>query len=130
MKIKAISLKQPWASLIAEGSKTIETRTWPTNYRGELLICSSKNPKIENLPVGMALCVATVRDCRPMTREDEQAAMCEYYQGAYAWILSNIRAIKPFPVKGSLGIYSVDIQGFLRSKLNIGVTDVKNQLGN
>ena len=36
--MKALTLHQPWAQLIALGVKTIETRTKPTKYRGELLI--------------------------------------------------------------------------------------------
>lgn len=40
--MKAISLWEPWASLIACGVKTWETRCWPTSYRGELLICAAK----------------------------------------------------------------------------------------
>ena len=42
MKIKAISLWQPWASLIAIGAKKYETRSWATSYRGPLLICAAK----------------------------------------------------------------------------------------
>lgn len=40
--MKALSLWEPWASLIATGAKTYETRSWSTNYRGELLICAAK----------------------------------------------------------------------------------------
>lgn len=40
--MKAISLWQPWASLIMTGAKTFETRSWATNYRGPLVICASK----------------------------------------------------------------------------------------
>lgn len=40
--MKAISLWQPWASLISLSMKRYETRSWGTNYRGELLICSAK----------------------------------------------------------------------------------------
>lgn len=36
--MKAITEKQPWASLIVEGIKDIENRTWPTKYRGKVLI--------------------------------------------------------------------------------------------
>jgi len=36
--MKAITLWQPWASLIALGEKTIETRSWSTKYRGPLAI--------------------------------------------------------------------------------------------
>ncbi len=42
MKIKALSLWQPWASLIAVGAKKYETRSWRIDYRGPLLICASK----------------------------------------------------------------------------------------
>ncbi len=42
MKIKAISLWEPWASLMATGAKPTETRSWSTNYRGPLLICAAK----------------------------------------------------------------------------------------
>lgn len=105
--MKAISLKQPWANLIAEGKKTIETRTWPTKYRGDILIVSSKSPPIE--PAGCAVAVVTIVDCRPMTKEDEEAACCALYPGAWAWVIENIRKVeKPFPVRGMLGIYEVD----------------------
>lgn len=42
MKIKAITLWQPWATLIAIGAKKIETRSWSTNYRGPLAIHAAK----------------------------------------------------------------------------------------
>jgi len=113
--MKALSIKQPWASLIATGLKTIETRTWPTNYRGELLIVSSKTQYPKNLPLGNcgclllghALCVAKIVDCRPMTKSDEKAAMCDVYENAFAWVLEDIRKLEPFPVKGQLGLYEV-----------------------
>lgn len=43
--VMALSLWQPWASLIAKGAKTIETRSWSTNYRGKLAIHAGKNTK-------------------------------------------------------------------------------------
>lgn len=103
--MKAVSLKQPWANLVASGKKTIETRTWPTKYRGDVLIVSSKSPKIE--PAGYGLAVVEIVACRPMTKADEAAACCELYPGAWAWELRNIRPITPFPVKGQLSFYDV-----------------------
>ncbi|EHQ88436.1 ASCH domain-containing protein [Desulfosporosinus youngiae] len=47
--MKAISLLQPWASLIATGAKKIETRSWATKYRGPLAIHASKGYKAKNL---------------------------------------------------------------------------------
>jgi len=40
--MKALTLTQPWASLMALQSKTIETRSWYTAYRGELVIHAAK----------------------------------------------------------------------------------------
>jgi len=104
--MKALSIKQPWANMIASGKKTIETRTWRTNYRGPLLIVSSRTPRIE--PAGYALAVAELIDCRPMTKDDEEKACCQIYPRAQAWVLTNIRRIDPFPVNGKLGLYDVD----------------------
>ncbi len=39
--MKVISILQPWASMIILGEKKIETRSWNTKYRGELLIHAS-----------------------------------------------------------------------------------------
>lgn len=36
--MKVITIKQPWATLIAKGYKEYEFRTWKTNYRGDILI--------------------------------------------------------------------------------------------
>lgn len=94
--------------MIAQGEKTIETRTWRTAYRGKLLIVSSRAPRIE--PVGCALAIGNLVDCRPMTQTDEEAARCQVYPGAYAWVLSNIRKVRPFPVKGKLGLYDVELR--------------------
>jgi hypothetical protein len=105
--MKAISIKQPWANLIASGKKTIETRLWRTEYRGPLLIVSSKAPNIA--PAGYALAIAEMVDCRPMTKSDEVAACCASYPGAFSWVMSSIRRIEIFPVRGKLGLYDVSI---------------------
>jgi len=103
--MKAISVKQPWANMIASGRKTIETRVWATDYRGRLLIVSSKTPHIP--PAGCAVAVAELVECRPMVKEDEPAACCPVYPKAVAWVLRNVRAVRPFPVRGRLGLYEV-----------------------
>lgn len=79
--MKAISIKQPWASLVAAGTKTVECRTWKTHYRGPLLICSSKGDvEIDDggenliLPGGMALAAVELVDVRPMTEADLEPA--------------------------------------------------------
>ena len=105
--MKALSVKQPWANLIANGTKTIETRTWTTPYRGPLLIVSSKFPNIP--PTGSAVAIVDLVDCRRMTRIDRNAACCEIYPNAFSWVLENVLQIKPFPVSGALGIFECSI---------------------
>ncbi len=45
--MKVLTIKQPYASLIAEGIKEYEFRTWKTNYRGEFLVHAGKGKNIE-----------------------------------------------------------------------------------
>lgn len=42
--MKAITIKQPWSALIVQGIKDIENRSWPTKYRGRVLIHASASP--------------------------------------------------------------------------------------
>lgn len=115
----ALSVKAPWSRRIRDREKSIECRTWGTPYRGPLLICSSKRydkydlmPGEDPGPLGMALCVADLADCRPMrdTPADEEAAQCMYSHGTIAWVLANVRPLKePFPVKGQLGLFKIEV---------------------
>lgn len=107
IRAKALSLKQPWASLIADGEKTIETRTWPTRYRGPLFICSSKQPA-DRGPAGVALAVCELVACRPFEPKHVQAAQCEWYEG-YGFHLENVRKIRPIPVRGKQGFYDLEL---------------------
>lgn len=106
--MKAISLKQPFANLIAGGQKSIETRTWYTSYRGDLIICSSKSGNIELR--GYALCIVELYNVTKMRLEHEEKACCKIYPGAYSWFLTNVRTINPiFKVKGQLGLYDIEL---------------------
>jgi hypothetical protein len=108
MKIKAIVLKSPWAEMVASGRKTIETRTWPTKYRGPLLIIASMNPKVE--VSGKAIAITFVDDCRVMVKGDESRACCPIYPGAHSWFLSRTKKLaSPFNVKGQLRLFDVDV---------------------
>ena len=54
--MKALTILQPWASLIACGAKKIETRSWATKYRGALAIHAAKfmfSPYACELPDGL-----------------------------------------------------------------------------
>jgi len=105
--MRALSVRQPWAGWIASGRKAIEVRAWATSFRGELLIVSSRRPPIH--PAGCALAVVRLSHCRPVTAGDEEAACCSLSAGSWAWVLTNPRRIRPFPVRGRLGLYEVEL---------------------
>jgi len=107
--MKALTVRQPWASLIAQGDKTIEIRSWRTNYRGPLLITASAktdDPDQPDLPRSCTICLVNLSDCRPATDDDEAGACCEPGPDDYAWILTNPRPTPELPVKGKLSIWS------------------------
>lgn len=106
--MKALSIKGHWAEMIRSGKKTIETRTWKTNYRGEILLCASKIPKTKLS--GHAFAIADLVDVKPMIKEDEIRAGCEIYPRAYSWFLQNIRMITLIKVKGQLGLFEIDLK--------------------
>lgn len=108
--MKALSLQPYWANEVFEGRKTVECRTWKTDYRGDLLICSSGNGKAEGLICNRALVVAHLADIVPFTAEHlEAAGMDEMPEGnCFAWIFDGFEDILPFKVKGKLHLFDVD----------------------
>jgi hypothetical protein len=110
--MKAISIRNPYAHEILCGVKPYEFRTWQTDYRGDLLICSSAAPKIKNTISGHALCVVRLNDIvevTPKNCRDFELEKSDLDGGKlYAWQLTDVRVIKPFPVKGKLNFYYVD----------------------
>ena len=92
--MRAISVRQPYASQIASGEKDEEYRSWRITP-GPLLICASKRPVIDDLPTGVALARVDV------IRIDELS-------DGFAWVLARARRVAPFPVRGSAAIYHVD----------------------
>lgn len=134
--MKAISLWQPWASLIPWGYKKHETRSWYTSYRGDLLICAAKKksqnqrdsyewimdehskfpiyPKWETLPFGCAIAIVNLSDCIKMTNEFiKQQSKCErdcgdWQVGRFAWKFEDIRPVENIPITGKQGLFDVD----------------------
>jgi hypothetical protein len=94
--MKAISLYPEYCDAVFDGKKTEEYRAWPTKYRGDILICRTVDPD-NNYP-GLCGTLAELYDC--VRRND----------GGYAFLLRNIRHIKPFVVKGRQRIYNIDIE--------------------
>lgn len=108
--IKALSVHQPWASMIAAGTKKIETRTWGTHFRGDLLICSTRKLCGGDYLFGVALAIVDLWDCNPMVADDEKWAICLRKKGLYSWFLKDIRPIKkPFSVIGRQGLFNFQL---------------------
>ena len=124
--MKALSVRQPWASMIAQGHKTIEWRSWRTHYRGPLLICSGKTPDAvylafnpdearQNWPLGVAVATVELVEVRPFQpKSDAEAAMMEEddlpsVQG-FSWVLENPVAVQGTqPVRGKQGLFEVEL---------------------
>lgn len=103
-KMKGLSVKQPWASLIVDGIKDVENRSRYTQYRGPLLIHASKVhdavPLAETLPAGAIIGQVNLVDCC------KRSASPWAEMGKYHWVLSDARPFdKPVPYPGRLGLF-------------------------
>jgi hypothetical protein len=111
--MKIISIRQPWASLIASGAKDVENRTWPTSYRGPILIHASQrhdsvtSGEIERrlrvrppsaLPLGGVVGVTEIVGCvKPHPSK-------WYAPSHWAFVLANSRPLPFVRWKGALSI--------------------------
>ena len=131
---KALSLLQPWASLVVKGVKQVETRSWQTGHRGPLLIHASLGKKgkvlayqlpfskyiadFDSLPFGAIIGQVQLEDVLPVEHlfysaeklaalTLEEKAFGDYTKGRYAWMLSAPLIFEEIiPVKGGLGIWN------------------------
>jgi len=129
-ELTAITLHQPWASLIAVGHKQYETRDWPTNHRGLIAIHAGRKPKgkqelrehdkvvasfndllNEDCPYSAVVAIAELTDVICMTEEfiKEQSPTelrCGNWKvGRYAFKLENVRPLTPIPAAGKQGLW-------------------------
>jgi ASCH domain len=110
----AITIRQPWASLIVAGIKPVENRSWPTRHRGPLLVHAGARVDPDGLArmhalgiilpdmptggiVGRVQLVGCIRD------SDSEWAAAE----AWHWLLANPCAVDFCPMRGSLGLFRV-----------------------
>ncbi len=104
--MRALSITQPWATLIAIGAKSVETRSWGTTYSGPLAIHASKNYPEEcreffdavstldlcgdaldqagyhsagDVPLGAIVAVANLARCFPFINAEVDAAIEQRY---------------------------------------------------
>jgi hypothetical protein len=120
----ALSIRQPWASLIVAGLKTIEVRRWCTQYRGRLLIHAAKTIDevalerfpIENPILGALIGSATLVDVEQFTPASWRANAGEHLQlgrlqeALFAWhIFDPLPFRRPIPCRGELGLFHVSL---------------------
>lgn len=125
--MKVLSIKEPWASLIMNGTKKIETRSWKTKYRGEIYIHASLSKakitkpevyeliKDMNFKCGYIICKCNLVDCIYMTDEyvndmktnHFEEYICGHYEvGRYACVVEDVKVIEPIEAKGKLGLWN------------------------
>jgi hypothetical protein len=127
--VKALSVRQPWAGLIASGKKDLEIRSRNIKYRGELLICAASSfatspsarvhlgsnvtgERDARFPRGVAVAIVNVVDSIAFTRELAERACVSWrpedHTGMMAWVFELISPVYPIKVKGSLSLFNVD----------------------
>lgn len=117
--MKALTIKQPWASLIMSGAKKIENRSWapPATLIDQRLVIHAGlawDSDVEladdfdggfteqSSPRGVAL--GTVRVVAVVTESDDP-----YFFGPFGWILEDPQPFDaPVPSRGSLGLWRWD----------------------
>jgi hypothetical protein len=142
--LRAITLWQPHASLIALRHKLYETRSWFTHHRGDLAIHASKkrdrpilsdirhihdlldtygvDDEIDDLPFGAIVAVVRVVEChRDMPRPPGLAGHLGIFgDGRVAWELADVRALeRPVPCVGAQGLWRVpgDVESRVREQI-------------
>jgi len=125
--LKAITIPQPWASLVAIGAKTIDTRPYATSYRGPLAIHAARaEPIVDDpyyrallsaaglavtaLPRGKIIAVGRLAACERITPAAcpcyPEYAFSTFTPGWYAWKIDAIRPLEtPRPFKGHRGVW-------------------------
>ena len=125
--MKVLTLKQPWATLVAEGIKKYEFRSWKPNYRGKILIHAGTGidkkelEKYKDLnlefPSKRILAEVEIEDCLELNDElnkniiaEKNIAYGSKYRTGYAWKLTNSKKINyDKEVKGQLGLWNIDL---------------------
>lgn len=125
---RALTIRQPWASLVASGAKTLETRSWTTRYRGLLVVHAGASRTrdgeaaqlrmiraglvLGHLPRGCALGTVVLEDVFATGPELDaflpapERPLGDFSPGRYAWLLADPRPfLDPVPWRGAQGLW-------------------------
>ena len=131
---KALTLTQPWATLVVLGEKRWETRSWRTRYRGSIAIHAAKTfPRsakrlaerdpyyvttlgkypITRLPLGAIIGTVEIVEIERVEAVVDvvigrkEKAFGDYSPGRWAWQLANpVLFDEPIPWRGALGLWA------------------------
>ncbi len=125
--MKVLTIREPFATLIKDKVKIYETRSWKTNYRGEIYIHAAKaRSKASNVSITSTylksqenpehiICKCLLKDCiymdedfiNEVKKNKEEYNSGHYEVGRFAWQLEVIEVLKePIYAKGQLGIWN------------------------
>lgn len=127
--MKVLTIKQPWATLIMQGDKRFEFRSWQTKYRGDLLIHAGKGIDKEamkrlakyipkDMPSVKILGKVTLVDCikcdddfkGKCLKENKDVYAIITFIEKFAWQLENAEVFdEPIEAKGKLSLWEYDI---------------------
>jgi len=133
---KALSLKQPFAWLIANGYLLVDDRTWGTQYRGPVLIHASKGlykeyydylksntniplPAKDKLEYGGVVGIANlVLCCRPSElpeglSQEQRAHYGGVHQNSFGFLFEQAMPLALRPCRGKLGMFDIDVDALL-----------------
>jgi hypothetical protein len=131
--VKALTISQPFASLIADGEKWVENRTWETRYRGSLAIHAGKGTQylskseLQEYPHGCVIAVCDLVACVNLEVMRSLQHPCsvlpvsgrtgktfaelfnhKHAEGPWCWVLENVRKIEPVPISGKQGLWTFE----------------------
>lgn len=110
--MKALTVLQPYAEMIATGEKWIENRTWATAYRGQLVIHAGAGKSMLERPehvklftFGAVVAVVTMIACVHKTKLSREQLEHEHAHGPWCWVFADVRRVGPIPYKGAQGLW-------------------------
>lgn len=125
--MKVLTIKEPWATLIIDGYKKYEFRSWKTNYRGKILIHAGMSLEQDMLErfkdynlkcsKGAIIGEAFLVDCilvddklnEKLRNIDKTVYGKSNHVETYAWKLENVKKYKnPIYIKGKLGLWNYE----------------------
>lgn len=129
--MKALTICQPYAHLIAAGKKRVENRTWSTAHRGLIYIHAGKSREwldiegdrdaeydipLKSMAFGAVVAIADLVACVHINsvragtydRQFPWLQKHEHTSGPWCWIVDHVNPIGPWPYTGAQGLFEIN----------------------